>query len=334
MYNMIKERLNIAERGDRGMEVIHENHEKIDIVKDFWIIHQRLREDYYLVNSVKEIFDGFITLDSKDNCNQNNITMDEYVKTINILNEKYINIEEKLSNKPSKECYDEVAVDTVFDESNIEFNEGFEVLYEVIVESINLSSEIQELIVNSLKFIRTKRREFNENLIKAHKLDNSGYVIMRDRDNIKQSLIRSVDEDKIINYEIICSNTSKDSIKEFRKIVNKYGNLTLGNNKKIIIKKVDRTYIIDRLIEQVQNHYDYTIQIVEAIGYTRKENNVIRLNKNLFIINIVAPIIGMISISPIIYKIYQKYGWEELCIGAIISILIIVGLYWKTFKKK
>ena len=63
--------------------------------------------------------------------------------------------------------------------------------------------------------------------------------------------------------------------------------LNLENNKKIIIKKVDRTYIIDRLIEQVQNHYDYTIQIVEAIGYTRKENNVIRLNKNLFIINIV-----------------------------------------------
>lgn len=316
------------------MEVIHENHEKIDIIKDFWIIHQRLREDYYFVNSVKEIFDGFVTFDFKDNCNQNNTTIDEYVKTINILNEKYLNIEEKLSNKPSKECYDEVAVDTVFDESNIEFSEGFEVLYKAIVESIELSSEIQELIVNSLKFIRTKRREFNENLIKAYKLDNISYVIMRDRDNIKQSLIRSVDEDKIINYEITCSNTSKDSIKDFRKIVNKYGNLTLGNNKKIIIKKVDRTYIIDRLIEQVQNHYDYTIQIVEAIGSVRKENNISRLNKNLFIINIVAPIIGIISILPIIYNIYQKYGWEELCIGTIISILIIVGLYWKTFKKK
>lgn len=316
------------------MEVIHENHEKIDIIKDFWIIHQGLREDYYLVNSVKEIFDGFVTFDSKDNCNQNNTTIDEYVKTINILNEKYHNIEEKLSNKPSKECYDEVAVDTVFDESNIEFSDGFEVLYNIIVESIKLSSEIQELIVNSLKFIRIKRREFNENLIKAYKLDNFSYVIMRDRDNIKQSLIRSVDEDKIINYEITCSNTSKDIIKDFRKIVNKYGNLTLGNNKKIIIIKVDRTYIINRLIEQVQNHYDYTIQIVEAIGSARKENNISRLNKNLFIINIVAPIIGIISISPIIYNIYQKYGWEELCIGTIISIVIIVGLYWRTFKKK
>lgn len=331
---MIKQILNILEKGDGRMEVIHENHEKIDVIRDFWRIHQRLREDYYLVNSIKEIFDGFVTLDSKYNCNDNNTTMDEYVKSISILNEKYIKIEEKLSNKHSKEHYDEASVDTVFDESNIEFNEGFEVLYEVIVESIKLSEEIQELIVESLEFIRTKRREFNENLIKAYKLDDINYVIMRDRDNIKHSLIRSIDEDKIINYEIICSNTSKDGIKDFRKLVNKHGNLTLANNKKIIIKKVDRTYIIARLIEQIQNNYDYTIQIVEAIGSTRKENNVSRLNKNLFIINIVAPIIGVISISPIIYNIYQKYGGEELCVGAVICVLIIGWLYWKTFKKK
>ncbi|ELC8460177.1 TPA: hypothetical protein ACY4RU_002580 [Clostridium perfringens] len=312
------------------MEIIHENHEKIDIIKDFWLIHQRLREDFYLLNSIKDIFDGFITLDSKENCNKNNVAMDEYVKSINTLNEKYMSIEYRLSNETTNECYSEVAVTLTSNKDNIKFNEDFTELYEIMVESISLSSEIQNLIVEVLTFIRNKRREFNENLIKSSKLNDSHYIIMRDRDNVKELLDRSVDEDKIINYEVI--NTSKEYMKDFRKLVNKYGDL--GANKKIIIRKVDKTYIIDRLREQVQNHYNYTIQITEAISSNIKERNLNRLNKNLFVINIVAPIIGIISISPIIYDIYQKYGWEEICFLGISSGLIIGFLYWKTFKKK
>ncbi|EDT13447.1 hypothetical protein ACSXAP_06850 [Clostridium perfringens] len=312
------------------MEIIHENHEKIDIIKDFWLIHQRLREDFYLLNSIKDIFDGFITLDSKENCNKNNVAMDEYVKSINTLNEKYMSIEYRLSNETTNECYSEVVVTLTSNKDNIKFNEDFTELYEIMVESISLSSEIQNLIVEVLTFIRNKRREFNENLIKSSKLNDSHYIIMRDRDNVKELLDRSVDEDKIINYEVI--NTSKEYMKDFRKLVNKYGDL--GANKKIIIRKVDKTYIIDRLREQVQNHYNYTIQITEAISSNIKERNLNRLNKNLFVINIVAPIIGIISISPIIYDIYQKYGWEEICFLGISSGLIIGFLYWKTFKKK
>ncbi|XZH64338.1 hypothetical protein ACSW8X_00505 [Clostridium perfringens] len=229
------------------MEIIHENHEKIDIIKDFWLIHQRLREDFYLLNSIKDIFDGFITLDSKENCNKNNVAMDEYVKSINTLNEKYMSIEYRLSNETTNECYSEVAVTLTSNKDNIKFNEDFTELYEIMVESISLSSEIQNLIVEVLTFIRNKRREFNENLIKSSKLNDSHYIIMRDRDNVKELLDRSVDEDKIINYEVI--NTSKEYMKDFRKLVNKYGDL--GANKKIIIRKVDKTYIIDRLRENL-----------------------------------------------------------------------------------
>ncbi|MDK3224117.1 hypothetical protein EHZ12_16005, partial [Clostridium perfringens] len=112
---------------------------KIDIIKDFWLIHQRLREDFYLLNSIKDIFDGFITLDSKENCNKNNVAMDEYVKAINTLNEKYMSIEYRLSNETTNECYSEVAVTLTSNKDNIKFNEGFIELYEIIVESINLS---------------------------------------------------------------------------------------------------------------------------------------------------------------------------------------------------
>lgn len=313
------------------MEIIHENHEKIDVFKDFWKVHQDLRKDYYLINSVEDIFDGFITIDSKENCRENNIKMDKYVENIKILDRKYLDIEQKLSDK-SEEVNDEVAI-TLNDEC-VKFNKDFSILYEVIVESINLSSEMQELITDALLFIRKKRNEFNENLIKANNIDCINYFIMRDRDNIRTKLNRSVDEDRIINYEIVCSNTSKDAIKDFRRLVNKHGNLIVGNNKKIIIKKIDRSYIIERLIEQVYNQYEYTIQIESFISNNNKEKNLNRLNKNLFIINIVAPIIGIISILPIISEIYQLYGWEEICLSVVFIFCIIVVFYRSIFNKK
>lgn len=318
-----------------GMEIIHENHEKLDIIKGFWSINQRVREDCYNINSVKEIFDGFATVGTKEICRYNNNEMDEYVKNIDVLRERYRVIDEKLMNKSiKKELNDEVAVELELNDDYVEFEDGFTLLYNIMIECIVLSSDMQELLVNALKFIRDIRREFNEGLIKINSLDNLSYFSMRERDDIKNILKRSVQEDKIINYEVICSNTNKDYIKDFRKLVNKYGNVTLGNNKKIIIKKVDRTYVIDRLMEQVNNHYNYTTKIVESILSEKKERNVNRLNKNLFVINTVAPIIGGISISPIIYQIYKKYGWEELAIGSVLVIILIIILYCSIFNKK
>ncbi|WP_315118489.1 hypothetical protein [uncultured Clostridium sp.] len=313
------------------MEIIHENYEKIDVFKDFWKVHQGLRKDYYLINSVKDIFDGFATIDSKEKCKENNSKMDKYVENINILNRKYLDIEQNLSDK-SEKVNDEVAA--ALDEECIELNKDFSILYEVIVQSINLSSEMQELITDALVFIKNKRNEFNENLIKVSNIECINYFIMRDRDNIKTKLNRSIDEDKIINYEIVCSNTSKDVVKDFRTLVNKHGNLIVGNNKKIMIKKIDRSYIIERLIAQVQNQYEYTIQIESFISNNNKEKNVNRLNKNLFIINIVAPIIGVISILPIINKIYELYGWEKICLSAVVIFCIIVIFYRSIFNKK
>ena len=310
-------------------EIIHENYEKIDIMKDFWKIHQILREDHYLLDSIKVVFDGTVTLDSHEKCIENNTTMDKYICDIDVLNGRYIKLDDKLLDD-NKEM-DEVASD--LDDISVGFANDFLDIYSSIKESIELSSDIQKLLYDMLIFIKHKREKLNQISSETCNDADTNYIFNKDKDNVNKLLHRSVEEDKIMNYELVYSNKDKEGINEFRKLVNKYGNLNGGNDKKIMFRKTNGKYNIKRLIDEVVQEYQHTITIQNLISDKNKERNVNRLNKNLFILNCVAPIIGVISTLPILYKVYQNYGWKKPIVGTTVIVSIIIILYKKMFCK-
>lgn len=312
-------------------EIIHENYEKIDIIKDFWKINQIVREDIYLLSSVKKILDGFAVVGSKEEIKNKNLSMDKFVDEINDLSKKYDELDKKILTQ-NNNTDDEVAVEV--NTEIIEKKNGLFDLYELIKEGINLSSCSQEKIYNMLTFINDNRHDINYKFCEMSKRAEEYYIFNKERDNVGALLHRSTDEDKIVNYELVFTENNNEGQKEFKRLINVKANVKFENSKKIIFKKVDRKYIIERLIDSIIHEYEYTIRINELNNEYLKENSIGKLNRNLFVLNTIAPIVGGVGIIPIIQQVYNsygKYGLIAILIGGVLLIGIIIILYRRTF---
>jgi hypothetical protein len=122
----------------------------------------------------------------------------------------------------------------------------------------------------------------------------------------------------------VYNKKDKEGIREFRKLVNEFGTDKYLNSKKIIVKKNDNSYNIEQMTRNVIQEYKYTAMIQELISDVDKEKSIGRLNKNLFILNFIAPVVGGISILPILLSIYKKYGLDKICLGGLMLLIIIM----------
>lgn len=330
MLLSIKLALNTLKKGRKYMKkLIFENHEKVDLLNDFWNMHQILREDYYVLNGIKNIFNRFISIDSKEKCESNNKKMDIYVEEINSLINLYHNLEDIINKKYDLE--DEAAIDT-YGKQPSSLNE-IEYFYKLVEKCIKLSATFQEKNYDMLMFILNTRITLNLNYSEASDEAKEYYAFSSDKSNVCRNLDISKENDKIINYEIVYTDNDKKMLKDFKSLLEKYGDPEFVNNKKIFIGKRDRRYSIKKLIELIELEYNSTIKIHQINESKSKENNLTTLNKNIFILNFIASIIGIISVLPILKDIYQVYGVEPLLVLCILIAVIIVIFYRQIFCK-
>lgn len=342
-----------------------ENSEDIDIIKDFWNIHQIMRENSYLLDGVKEKISSNVYCDSeienkmlfiKSNKETPLYVVESKQEKINGFIEEIDKLQE-IYNKYERELFDEIENNevsmngTVIDEVAIAMDESQEIpcnvanknkelntvenLYFKMKSYILLSEEIEEVAYKALTFLYECRVELNEQLSSSDNELILKFAFKREQRNLELLLDSNVDKDKIVNY-IFTLNIDDEGTeikKQFDALVSKY-----GENGYIKIKKKDRRYVINKIREYLSNESCYTDEIISNSISRKQTIQIERLNKILLSLGILSPILALAGFIPTLLKIEEIHGFKTLIevligFGVIVTALIVLLIKF-VFRKK
>lgn len=295
-------------------EILHirENHEIIDL-KNFWDIHQIMRSDYYLLDSLKENLQTLIVIypnkkfkNHKFIYAERNIPEEnnEFLSKIHSLAAEYKKLDSKdLLNKinaTTKDDYsngkedvlDEVALTS---EAKNVINlkrelSNAEILTSTIVECIILSEKIEKLSNEILDFLYKVHSRNNE-ILSIVKTELHMDFVNRKRTTIfEYGLENHLDLDKIINYEIKC-----ECEKTLKYIGIKYKDTEIIKDS-FIIKKSDYRYINNLLKKRLLQEYKETGKISQNDLELNKLKQMKVLNRILLYIAVISCALQVLSI--------------------------------------
>ena len=275
-------------------EVLHirENHE---ILKDtdFWKIHQIMREDFYLINNLKEyLSNSILVLEPKENIQltyELNLdipqTINDFLKDIKEISIEFVKldaVEEELNKLQKKsnansEIHKEVAVgtDDVSNVLNLNNHTNVIPLFNNFVLCIKLSEKIELKTNEILQFLYRFHSMINE-IASIRSVDLSQEFITRKRSEIfEYGLDSNVDNDKIINYEIMCTDINVITVLSKRYELEK-------TNKSVILKKRDLRYVNSNLKKRNIIEFRETGEIIKKSREIEKTRQMKILNRILF----------------------------------------------------
>ena len=353
-----------AKKTDKVYRVI-ENSQDVDIIKDFWNIHQMMRENSYLLDGIKEKISSNVYCDSeienkmffiKSNketpiyvVENKQETISDFIEEIDKLQAIYNKYEEELFDGIEK---NEVSMhDIVFGEVAIAVDEAQDIpcnvanknrelntvekFYFKMKSYISLSEEMEELAYKALAFLYECRIELNEQLSSSDNELILKFAFKREQRTLELLLDSNVDRDKIVNYIFTLNiDDEGDEIKkQFDELISKY-----GKDRCIKIKKKDKRYVIDKIREYLSNESCYTDEIISNSISRKQTIQIERLNKILLSLAILSPIISLVGFMPTFLKIEEIHGLKtliEVLIGfGIIVIALIVVLIKFVFRKR
>ncbi len=291
---------------------IRENHEIIDL-KNFWDIHQIMRSDYYLLDSLKENLETLIVIyPNKKFKNHNFIYAErnipeennEFLSKINSLATEYKKLDStdffnKL-NATTNDDYSDVNEDVINEivltsEAQNVINlkrelSNLEIFSSTIVECIILSEKIEKLSSEILDFLYKVHSRNNE-ILSIVKTELHMDFVSRKRTIIfEYGLENHLDLDKIINYEIKC-----DCEKTLKYIGIKYKDAEITKNS-FVIKKSDYRYTNNLLKKRLLDEYKETGKISKNDLELNKLKQMKVLNRILLYIAVISCGLQVLSI--------------------------------------
>lgn len=337
---------------------IRENHEILDL-KDFWDIHQIMRSDYYLLDSLKENLQNLIVIypnkkfknhkfiyTERDIPKENN----EFLSKINSLADEYKKLDNtdlfKKINASAKDNYsegkedvpDEVALSS--EATNVmNFKRelsNLEILTSTIVECIILSSKIEKLSNEILDFLYKVHSRNNEILSIARTELHMDFVNRKRTTIFEYGLENHSDLDKSINYEIKC-----ECEKTLKYIGIKYKDIEITKDS-FIIQKSDYRYVNNLLKKRLLQEYKETGSISQKDLELNKLKQMKVLNRILLYIAVISCALQVLSIPKNYSDFYTtlikfisstQITWILIATVAIVLIIVLISELY-IFKNK
>lgn len=297
-------------------DVLHvrENHEIIN-TSDFWKIHQIMRSNFYLLDSLKSTLENSIfSLEKPKNVNliyeiedikaKATKFHEEILILINEYNEldKVEELNENLDEKKDVNFNQEVAVSEEPNLNVLNFNNEYNPIpyFETFISCIKLSEKIESKANDVLHFLYRINAMNNEILSKQDSDLGTDFSLRKSAEILKYGFEVSTDKDKIINYEIKCDDNNTINI-----LSNKYD---LERTKdSFILKKRDLRYINSIMQKRVVIEY-------EEFGNTFKKSIALEKNKQSKILNRILFYIAVIAVGSQLLNLPEDYSsfYEKL----------------------
>lgn len=332
-------------------EILHirENHKTITI-SDFWEIHQIMRSDFYLLDSLRLILENSIF--ALENSNHE-VKLVYEIKNIKAkaqnfheeiieLTKEYSNLDqveklnENLNNNQKTEINQEVALSQESNLNVLNFDNKHNAIpyFETLISCIKLSEKIESKSNDILHFLY-KINAMNNEILSIESNDlRTEFSLRKSAEIFKYGFEVSTDKDKIINYEIKCEDNNIINI-----LSKKYD---LDRTKEsFILKKRDLRYINSIIQKRVIVEY-------EEFGNTFKRSIQLERNKQAKILNRILFYIAVIAVGSQLLNLPEDYSsfYEKLrpylepiyikglAIGIIVLIFIVIFLAEKIIFKE
>lgn len=339
---------------------ISENKELIDLFEDFWDIHQIMRRDYYDIKSLGEFLNNnkFLNFKEKNNnkflnfykdkkkeyifvVENKNEKINDYLCQIDSLKAKYEEYDNEVVNDHTideDEDEDEIAIDkedsTPF--ATINKNKKLDIvenLFLKIKKYISLSEQIEDLVNQILDFLYDCIVEINEKMANIYNENNIVFSSRRQQILLERVFDNTIDQDKIINYEININNNNQDLQKKLKRLIKKE-----SARGYILLKKRDLRYIIEKKKRILISEYEHTIVLLNMCTSKQQSLKIDKLNQILMNITFIGVVGTVVSSLPVIFNFQDKYGCETsflyLCLIVIIIVVLAIILNIKVFRQK
>lgn len=271
---------------------IRENHEVLRET-DFWKIHQIMREDFYFINNLKESLSNSILVLKKPKESMKltydldldvNQEINRFLKDIEEISKEFEKLDDpenidKLQKKSNidSEIHKEVAVGLDQELKVLNLNNYTNIIpfLDNFVLCIKLSEKIESKINEILQFLY-KLNSMNNEIASIRNADLSIEFTTRKRAQIfEYGLDSSVENDKIINYEIMCIDKNAITVLSKKYELEK-------TNESVILQKKDLRYVNSNLKKRTFIEYRETGEIIKKSRELEKVKQMKILNRILF----------------------------------------------------
>lgn len=299
-----------------------ENHEIVDLLEDFWSIHQILKNNNYILEGLKKKLDIYNYLKNDKKTIYKIKNKSESIKNFKFEIDNLLKSYIELDNDLNLYC-DYSLKEKVSTKLNKENNNELEELFIRLKKYINLSENMEVLINEILYFLYFSKVEFNEILAKNNQKLFFDFSQRKLLDITKKILYKNVNHDKYINYQFVIKNESEELRTLFKQLEDKYGDENFGNL--IIVKKRDFRYLNDILIQNLINEEYETLKLLENELEIKRTNQLNLLNRLVLYIGFISLLLTAIST----FDILKYISFNSILISLIVVIIIFSIVFEK-----